>query len=94
LHTLFWVMSGHGSVRSFRHMDGWGVHTYRFVTGEGKTKLVKFRFRSLVGKASLVWEEAQQAAGKNADLHRQDLFDSIEQGAFPEWEVSLCVPAG
>ncbi|KAF2853958.1 catalase-domain-containing protein [Plenodomus tracheiphilus IPT5] len=85
LHTLFWAMSGHGTPRSFRHMDGWGVHTFRFVTEEGKTKLVKFRFRTLQGKASLLWEEAQAAAGKAADFHRQDLFDSIENGYYPEW---------
>jgi catalase len=89
LHTLFWAMSGHGTVRSYRHMDGWGVHTFRFVTDEGKTKLVKFRFRTLQGKASLLWEEAQVAAGKNADYHRQDLFESIDKGLFPEWVVSL-----
>jgi catalase len=88
LHTLFWAMSGHGTVRSYRHMDGWGVHTFRFVTDEGKTKLVKFRFKSLQGKASLLWEEAQVAAGKNADYHRQDLFDNIDKGRYPEWEVS------
>ncbi|KAI8938240.1 hypothetical protein NX059_005901 [Plenodomus lindquistii] len=85
MHTLFWAMSGHGTPRSYRHMDGWGVHTFRFVTDEGKTKLVKFRFRTLQGKASLLWEEAQAAAGKAADYHRQDLFESIENGFFPEW---------
>ncbi|KAF2711758.1 catalase-domain-containing protein [Pleomassaria siparia CBS 279.74] len=85
LHTLFWAMSGHGTVRSYRHMDGWGVHTFRLVTEDGSTKLVKFRFRTLQGKASLLWEEAQQAAGKNADFHRQDLFESIDKGLFPEW---------
>jgi catalase len=66
-------------------MDGWGVHTFRFVTDEGKTRLVKFRFRSLQGKASLLWEEAQVTAGMNADFHRQDLFDSIDKGLSPEW---------
>ncbi|KAF2115260.1 catalase-like domain-containing protein [Lophiotrema nucula] len=86
LHTLFWAMSGHGTVRSYRHMDGWGVHTFRFVTNDGQTKLVKFRFRTLQGKASLVWEEAQVTSGKNADFHRQDLFDSIENGLYPEYE--------
>ncbi|KAK7183308.1 hypothetical protein DPSP01_000568 [Paraphaeosphaeria sporulosa] len=86
LHTLFWAMSGHGTVRSYRHMDGWGVHTFRFVTGDGKTKLVKFRFQTLQGKASLLWEEAQVTAGKNADYHRQDLWDSIDSGSYPEWE--------
>jgi catalase len=65
------------------------VHTFRFVTDEGKTKLVKFRFRSLQGRASLLWEEAQVTAGMHADAHRQDLFDSIDQGFFPEWQVSV-----
>lgn len=65
------------------------MHTFRFVTDEGKTKLVKFRFRSLQGRASLLWEEAQVTAGMNADAHRQDLFDSIDQGFFPEWQVSV-----
>lgn len=73
MHTLLWAMSPHGIVRSYRHMDGFGVHTFRFVTDEGKTKLVKFRFKSLTGKASLVWEEAQATAGFNADAHRQGL---------------------
>jgi catalase len=59
------------------------------VTDEGKTKLVKFRFRSLQGRASLLWEEAQVTAGMNADAHRQDLFESIEKGMFPEWVVSF-----
>lgn len=88
MHTLFWAMSGHGTIRSYRHTDGWGVHTFRFVTDEGKTKLVKFRFRTLQGKASLLWEEAQVTAGLNADFHRQDLFESIEKGYYPEWIVS------
>ncbi|KAF1979983.1 catalase-domain-containing protein [Bimuria novae-zelandiae CBS 107.79] len=86
LHTLLWAMSGHGTVRSYRHMDGWGVHTFRFITGDGKSKLVKFRFQTLQGKASLLWEEAQIAAGKNADMHRQDLWDSIANGQYPKWE--------
>ncbi|KAL1793950.1 hypothetical protein ACET3X_007371 [Alternaria dauci] len=86
MHTLLWAMSGHGTIRSYRHTDGFGVHTFRFVTDEGKSKLVKFRFRSLQGKASLLWEEAQLTTGMNADFHRQDLFDSIQQGLFPEWD--------
>ncbi|KAF1963278.1 catalase-domain-containing protein [Byssothecium circinans] len=89
LHTLFWAMSGHGTVRSYRHMDGWGVHTFRFVTSDGKTKLVKFRLRTLQGKASLLWEEAQIVSGKNADYHRQDLWDAIEAGNFPEYEFEV-----
>lgn len=87
LHTLLWAMSPNGIVRSYRHMDGFGVHTFRFVTDDGTSKLVKFKFRTLQGKAGLVWEEAQATAGKNADFHRQDLFDSIDKGLYPEWEV-------
>jgi catalase len=78
-------MSGHGTIRSYRHTDGWGVHTFRFVRDDGQVKLVKFRFRSLQGKASILWEEAQATSGINADSHRQDLFESIENGNFPEW---------
>ncbi|KAK1918221.1 hypothetical protein P3342_000941 [Pyrenophora teres f. teres] len=85
MHTLLWAMSGHGTPRSYRHLDGFGIHTYRFVTDAGATKLVKFRFRSLQGKGSLLWEEAQLTAGMNADFHRQDLFDSIQKGFYPEW---------
>lgn len=89
LHTLFWAMAGHGIPRSFRHIDGFGVHTFRFVTDTGASKLVKFHWTSLQGKASLVWEEAQQVAGKNADYHRQDLYNAIQAGRFPEWEVRV-----
>lgn len=67
LHTLLWAMAGHGIPRSFRHVDGFGVHTYRFVTDDGSSKLVKFHWTSLQGRASLVWEEAQATAGKNAE---------------------------
>lgn len=87
LHTLFWAMAGHGIPRSFRHVDGFGVHTYRLVTDSGASKLVKFHWKSLQGKASMVWEEAQQVSGKNSDFMRQDLWTSIEYGRFPEWEV-------
>lgn len=90
LHTLFWAMAGHGIPRSFRHVDGFGVHTYRFVTEKGSSKLVKFHWKSMQGRASLVWEEAQATAGKNADFMRQDLYDSIEAGRYPEWEVCRC----
>ena len=89
MHTLMWAMAGHGIPRSFRHMDGFGVHAFRFVTDEGKSKLVKFHFKTLQGKASLVWEEAQTVSGKNPDFHRQDLFDAIDAGNFPEWEFGV-----
>ena len=82
-------MAGNGIVRSFRHMDGFGVHTFRLVTDDGKSKLIKWQWKSMQGKASLVWEEAQILSGKNADAHRQDLFDAIEAGRYPEWELGV-----
>jgi catalase len=89
LHTLFWAMAGNGIPRSYRHMDGFGIHTFRFVTDQGATKLVKFHWKTKQGKASLVWEEAQVLAGKNADVHRQDLWDAIAAGNGPEWELAV-----
>lgn len=65
------------------------MHTYRLVTDDGKSKLVKWHFKSKQGKASLVWDEAQHIAGKNADYHRQDLWKAIEAGHFPEWELAV-----
>ncbi|KAH6919205.1 catalase-like domain-containing protein [Coprinopsis sp. MPI-PUGE-AT-0042] len=91
MHTLMWALSGHGIPRSYRHMDGFGVHTFRFVTDEGKSKLVKFHFTSKQGKASLIWPEAQALNGKNPDFHRQDLWDAIEDGNYPEWEMGVQV---
>lgn len=88
LHTLFWAMAGFGIPRSYRHMDGFGVHTFRFVTDDGTSKLIKWHWKTKQGKASLVWEEAQVLSGKNADFHRQDLWDAIASGNSPEWEVS------
>ncbi|KAL4739055.1 catalase B [Aspergillus similis] len=89
LHTLLWAMAGHGIPRSFRHVDGFGVHTFRLVTEDGSTKLVKFHWKTLQGLASMVWEEAQQVSGKNPDYLRQDLFESIEAGRYPEWELNV-----
>jgi catalase len=89
LHTLLWFMAGHGIPRSFRHVDGFGVHTYRFVTNNGTSKLIKIHWRTLQGVAGMVWEEAQAVAGKNIDFHRQDLFNAIESGKFPEYEFGV-----
>ncbi|KAL2181583.1 catalase [Thermothelomyces heterothallicus CBS 202.75] len=91
LHTLFWAMAGNGIPRSYRHMDGFGIHTFRLVKEDGSSKLVKWHWKTRQGKASLVWEEAQAVAGKNADFHRQDLWDAIESGNGPEWELGVQV---
>lgn len=70
-------------------MDGFGIHTFRFVTNQGDSKLIKWHWKTKQGKASLVWEEAQVLAGKNADFHRQDLWDAIASGNGPEWELGV-----
>ncbi|PWW74710.1 catalase-domain-containing protein [Tuber magnatum] len=89
MHTLLWALSGHGIPRSFRHMDGFAVHTFRFVNDAGKSKLVKYHFKTKQGLASLVWSEALVLNGQNPDFHRQDLFDAIESKNYPEWEVGV-----
>jgi len=82
-------MAGNGIPRSYRHMDGFGIHTFRLVTESGESKLVKWHWKTKQGKASLVWEEAQVLAGKNADFHRGDLWDAIASGNGPEWELGV-----
>ncbi|KLU83961.1 catalase-3, partial [Magnaporthiopsis poae ATCC 64411] len=89
LHALLWAMSPHGTPRSFRHMDGFGVHSFRLVNDKGESHLVKFHWKTKQGLASLIWEEAQILSGKNADFHRQDLWDAIQAGNGPEWELSI-----
>ncbi|MFF7361618.1 catalase [Streptomyces sp. NPDC008125] len=87
-HTL-WNMSDRGIPRSYRMMEGFGVHTFRLVDAEGRTTLVKFHWKPKLGVHSLVWEEAQIAAGVDPDFHRRDLADAIEAGAFPQWELGV-----
>lgn len=67
------------------------MHAYRFVTDDGVSRFVKFHWKTQQGKASLVWDEAQNIAGKNADFHRQDLWDAIESENYPEWELNVQV---
>src|SRR3954467_4684745 len=87
-HTL-WNMSDRGIPRSFRTMEGFGVHTFRLVDAEGGTTLVKFHWKPKLGVHSLVWEEAQILNGVDPDFHRRDLADAIEAGAYPEWELGI-----
>lgn len=79
-----------GQLADFRQ-DGFGIHTFRFVKEDGSSKLIKWHWKTRQGKASLVWEEAQAIAGKNPDFHRQDLWDAIESGNGPEWELGVQV---
>jgi catalase len=87
-HTL-WNMSDRGIPRSYRMMEGFGVHTFRLVNAEGATTLVKFHWKPRLGVHSQVWEEAQITAGMDPDFHRRDLADAIESGAFPQWELGV-----
>ncbi|MER8002315.1 catalase [Streptomyces sp. NPDC095613] len=87
-HTL-WNMSDRGIPRSYRTMEGFGIHTFRLVNAEGATTLVKFHWKPKLGVHSLVWEEAQIINGMDPDFHRRDLADAIEAGAFPQWELGI-----
>jgi catalase len=90
-HHVFWNMSDRGIPRSYRTMEGFGVHTFRLVNAAGATSLVKFHWKPVAGVHSLVWEEAQIAAGVDPDFHRRDMADGIEAGAFLEYELGIQV---
>ncbi len=90
-HHAIWNMSDRGIPRSYRMMEGFGVHTFRLVNAEGATVLVKFHWKPKLGVHSLTWEEAQMLGGLDPDFHRRDLYDAIEAGAFPEWELGIQV---
>ncbi|WP_034263266.1 catalase [Actinospica robiniae] len=87
-HTL-WNMSDRGIPRSFRMMEGFGVHTFRLVNAAGESTLVKWHWKPKLGVHSLVWEEAQLIGGADPDFHRRDLYDAIEAGAYPQWELGV-----
>ncbi len=88
-HMVMWQMSDRAIPRSLRMMEGFGVHTFRLINKEGKAHFVKFHWKPALGVHSLVWDEAQKIAGKNPDFHRQDLYEAIEKGDYPEWELGL-----
>ncbi|MFJ7239573.1 catalase [Streptomyces olivaceus] len=87
-HTIFF-MGDRGIPRSYRMMEGFGVHTFRLVNAEGATTLVKFHWKPRLGVHSLVWDEAQLTNGVDPDFHRRDLADAIEAGAYPQWELGI-----
>jgi len=89
MHMVMWIMSDRALPRSYRMMDGFGVHTFRLVNAEGKSTFVKFHWKPVLGVHSLVWDEAQQLAGKEPDFHRRDLWDAIDSKAYPEYELAL-----
>ncbi len=89
MHMIMWIMSDRAIPRSFRMMEGFGVNTFRFVNEQGKSTFVKFHWKPLLGVHSLVWDEAQKISGKDPDFHRRDLWDAIEMGAYPEYELGV-----
>jgi len=90
-HMVIWAMSDRAIPKSLRSMQGFGVHTFRLINAAGKSRFVKFHWRPTAGTCSLVWDEAQKLAGKDTDYHRRDLWDAIEMGDYPEWELGVQV---
>ncbi|HUR99412.1 MAG TPA: catalase HPII [Pyrinomonadaceae bacterium] len=88
-HMIMWVMSDRAIPRSYRMMEGFGVHTFRFINEQNKSTFVKFHWKPLLGVHSVAWDEAQNISGKDPDFHRRDLWEAIELGAFPEYELGV-----
>lgn len=89
LHNVMWLMSDRGIPRSYRTIEGFGIHTYKLVNAEGKVTFVRFHWKPAYGKKSLIWDEAQDLTGRDPDFHRKDLWQSIEGGDYPEFELGL-----
>ncbi|KAF2508101.1 catalase [Flavobacterium foetidum] len=93
-HMIMWLMSDRAIPRSYRMMEGFGVHTFRLVNAAEESVFVKFHWKPKLGTHAVVWDEAQKISGKNPDFHRQDLWEAIEMGNFPEWELGVqIIPA-
>jgi catalase len=88
-HMLLWIMSDRAIPRSFRFMEGFGVHTFRLINAQGRSTFVKFHWKPALGLQSVVWNEAVKINGADPDYHRRDLWDAITAGDFPEWELGL-----
>ena len=88
-HMIMWLMSDRAIPRSYRMMEGFGVHTFRFINEQNKSTFVKFHWKPLLGVHSVAWDEAQNISGKDPDFHRRDLWEAIESGAFPEYELGV-----
>ncbi|MEI9849789.1 MAG: catalase [Sphingomonas sp.] len=89
MHMIMWVMSDRALPRSFRTMEGFGVHTFRLVDAGGRSTFVKFHWKPKAGLQSVVWNEAVKINGADPDFHRRDLWDAINSGDFPEWELGV-----
>ncbi len=91
MHMVMWTMSDRAIPRSFRFMEGFGVHTFRFVNADGKSQFVKFHWKPKQGLQSVIWDEAVKINGADPDFHRRDLWAAIQSGDFPEWELGVQV---
>ncbi len=89
LHNHIWVMSDRGIPRSLRMMEGFGIHTFRFINDIGEAHFVRFHWKPLLGVHSVTWDEAVKINGADSDFHRRDLWDAIEAEQFPEWELGV-----
>lgn len=89
MHMIMWVLSDRALPRSYRMMEGFGVHTFRWINEQGKARFVKLHWKPLLGMHSLVWDEVQKLAGKDPDYNRRDLWESIEMGDYPEFELGV-----
>ncbi|MBV8637417.1 MAG: catalase [Candidatus Eremiobacteraeota bacterium] len=89
MHMAMWIMSDRTIPRSFRFMEGFGVHTFRLVNGEGRSTFVKFHWKPKLGLQSVIWNEAVKINGADPDFHRRDLWNAIQSGDFPEWELRM-----
>jgi catalase len=88
-HMIMWIMSDRSIPRSFRTIEGFGVHSFRLVDAEGKSTFVKFHWKPKQGLQSVLWNEAVKINGADPDFHRRDLWEAIESGDFPEWELGV-----
>jgi catalase len=88
-HMIMWLLSDRTLPRTYRTMEGFGVHTFRWVNAEGKSRFVKYHWKPIAGVHSNVFDEAQKLAGKDPDFHRRDLWDSIEHGQYLEYELGV-----
>ncbi|HEA29188.1 MAG TPA: catalase [Leeuwenhoekiella sp.] len=89
LHNHIWAMSDRAIPRSLRMMEGFGIHTFRLINAEGKSHFVKFHWKPLLGVKSITWDEAVKIHGADSDFHRRDLWDAIDAGQYPEWELGF-----
>ena len=89
LHMVFWAMSDRGTPRSLRMIEGFGIHSFRFIAADGSATFVKFHWRPRLGLQSTLWDETLKLQAADNDFHRRDLFESIQAGSFPEWEFGV-----